>query len=722
MTMAVTDDRLAAIARIREDVRGELNKGQKPSLLAEALFELLVKAIENGALIGSQLSRDSAAAALSTTTKTNAFKRAVVRVAQALQISRPDDPTLMPASDDREGTACVEAAIAGIPHLVFVRGPSSEHRATRPDSLLRLTAEFRPIPPQIAGTSSQVPEADLYAVEPSEAPHPADLGDANSEPSSPVTAVTTTLGPKPLPPKGASKPPNERRSTGRVGFARLRHGARKFGALLFLLLGAGCVYAAVLSIIRTPTATASKVDVVTSGGVHLQYRGFQRDGTSPVCGCKEELDPNDWWGISSLAREVSMFRSGGPPYTKYVVTGAEPKQIQWLPGLFKTRAQIFILRQPFGGEGFNPRLLSSGKMPGGYEIVTLDEVDEAFIYIITKAPLRVNLLSKVPVFAMLPMANSEITAHRTVGSYASAASRVTITENYKPWIIPPSGELDEDGPYEFPIVDFVGPDVVFWTEHSADIVTEHKAYHYPQDGGIYLMGVFVTKPPFASRVGVMPLTDAQRNEDVTTLGIKTKTPILTKGGTFQIEIPNPVDQMRDYSQIYSYARAHPSLPVDNIPLTYHTFGGPSDKPPLTLPNDFGLKNEFSYPPIPPMAGFNVFGPLSSVKVDAAQGSLSEESGASAIRLNVPSTVELLDISGINRDRGILTLPADSKETIRLNLRATGDVFVDGKKRPLSPWTQRLAGTHVVYLFSAAGFLVVAIFLALTGFGRRQIAS
>ena len=504
-----------------------------------------------------------------------------------------------------------------------------------------------------------------------------------------------------------------------MGMRRISPFARKVIAFILLLLCAACTYAYIIAVRRTPTATASKVDVVTSGDVHLQYRGFQHDGTSPVCGCKEELDPNVWWGISSLAREVSMFRSGGPPYTKYVLTGAEPKQIQWLPGLFKTRAQIFILRQPFGGEGFSPRLLSSGKMPGGYEVVTMDEVDEAFIYIITKAPLHVNLLSKVPVFAMLPMANSEITAHRTVGLYASAASRVTITENYKPWIIPPSGELDEDGPYEFPIVDFVGPDVVFWTESAADIVTEHKAYHPPPDGGTYLMGVFVTKPPFTSRVGVMPLTDAERDEDVTTLGTKTKTPILTKGGTFQIEIPNPIDQMHDYSQIYSYARAHPTLPVDHIPLTYHAFAGPADKPPLILPGDFGFKNQFNYPPLPPLAGFNVFGPLSSVKVDAAQGLVAEESGESAIRLNVASTVELHDISLINPDRGILTLPTDSKDTIRLNLRATGNIFVDGTERLFSLWTRWLGGPRLAYLISAAGLLSLVISLALHRFGRRR---
>jgi hypothetical protein len=510
-----------------------------------------------------------------------------------------------------------------------------------------------------------------------------------------------------------------RRAALSIGIRRVSPFARRLIALILLLLCAACTYAYLIAVRRTPTAAASKVDVVTSGDVHLQYRGFQHDGTSPVCGCKEELDPNDWWGISSLAREVSMFRSGGPPYTKYVLTGAEPKQIQWQPGLFKTRAQIFVLKQPFGAEGFNPRLLSSGKMPGGYEVVTVDEVDEAFIYIITQAPLHVNLLSKVPVFAMLPMANSEITAHRTVGLYASAASRVTITENYKPWVIPPSKELDEDGPYEFPIVDFVGPDIVFWTESAADIVTEHKAYQHPLGGGTYLMGVFVTKPPFTSRVGVMPLTVAERDEDVTTLGMKTKTPILTKGGTFQIEIPNPIDQMHDYSQIYSYARAHPSLPVDHIPLIYHEFVGPPDKPPLILPDDFGFKNQFNYPPLPPLAGFNVFGPLSSVKVDGAHGSVSGESGESDMHLNSGSTVERHNISQVNPDRGILTLPTDSKDTIRLNLRATGDIFVDGRERLLSPWNRWLGGARIAYLISAAGLLMLAILLTLHGLGRRR---
>jgi hypothetical protein len=499
-----------------------------------------------------------------------------------------------------------------------------------------------------------------------------------------------------------------------MGLRRISPLARMLAAFVFLILGATCAYAFIISVIRTPTATAAKFDVVTTGDVHLRYRGFQHAGTSPVCGCDVEVDSNKWWGISSLARDLNMFRSGGPPYTKYVLSGPGPSDgIDWLPGLFKTTARIFILKQPFGGEGFNPQLLSTGKIPGGYEIVTTEEVEEAFIYFITAGPLHVHLFSKVPVFAMLPIEDSELTAHRSVGMYASAASRVIITENYKRWNIPSSGELVDDGRYEFPIVDFVGPDVLFWSEHPADIVTEHKAYHYPVDGGNYLIGIYVTKPPFTSRVGVMPLTVSQRNEDVTTLGTQIKTGFITEPGTFQIEIPNPVDQMHDYSQIYAYLKAHPKLPVDGIPMTTHTLqplDGPPNMPNLQYPDDYKFKNEFGYPPIPPMAGFNVFGPLLSLKTDSTHGSVSAESGDSVIRVNDGSAVELRNIAQINPDRGVLTLPSDSKDTIHVNLRATGDVFVNGKKTSLLHWTRWISAARVAYLVGIVCSLLFAILL------------
>jgi hypothetical protein len=508
-----------------------------------------------------------------------------------------------------------------------------------------------------------------------------------------------------------------------TGIRRVSPLARTLATLAFLLLAAACTYAFFNSVSRIPTAAAAKLDIVTTGDVHLRYRGFQREGTSPVCGCDVEVDPNKWWGISSLARDVSLFRSGGPPYTKYVLSGPGPSDgIDWQPGLFKTTARIFILKKPFGGEGFDPRFLSSGKIPGGYEIVTTEEVEEAVIYFITKEPLHVHLFSKVPVFAMLPIEDSELTVHRSIGMYASEASRVILTEHYKRWNIPSNGELVDDGRYEFPIVDFVGPDVVFWSEHPADIVTAHKAYHYPVDGGDYLIGIYVTKPPFTSRVGVMPLTVSQRNEDVTTLGTQTKTGFITEPGTFQIEIPNPVDQMHDYSQIYAYVKAHPKLPVDHIPMMYHTFeavNGPPDLPKAELPNDYKFKNEFGYPPIPPMAGFNIFGPLLSLKTDSAHGSVSAEHGESAIRVNDGSAVELRNISQINPDRGILTSPADSKDTMHVNLRATGDVFVNGKENSLLPWTRRLSGAGLAYVVGAVCSLLFAVLLMLSRFRRPR---
>jgi hypothetical protein len=149
--MSSTDDKLAAIKRVREAVYSRLNpqrvdEDARPYLLAKLLFDDLESAVRNGVPIGAQLSRATAARELNTSTSSNTFINAIKTVANALRQCRPDDPTLMPEDDDSVGVAAVEALMDGALHLVVVRGPTHAHRnASKSDRMLRLQVDFRPL-------------------------------------------------------------------------------------------------------------------------------------------------------------------------------------------------------------------------------------------------------------------------------------------------------------------------------------------------------------------------------------------------------------------------------------------------------------------------------------------------------------------------------------------------------------------------------------------------
>jgi hypothetical protein len=686
---------LAALTSLRNRVLKGRQQGKAPKWLATLLFEDLEAAITKNEipearsrteltalwkdlLLRSAGDRIPRAPDYKDTLWDLAYKNvddAIPEVAERLAKATDDkDPTTQGRPKASFARAIAKFRVGEATWALQVSGPLHDDSVDRGRPNIRLLPEIVPVPP-----------------------------DSSNQKSVPKLAA----------------PANKRRRTNPgVG--------QRFALLLFLILSALSLFAFVRAGSSLP-AIPAKLEVSTADSVHFRYAGLRHENFSPVCGCKNELDPNDWWGISALARDVSMFRSGGAPYTKYVITGAVPTKIEWEPGFFKMSATVFVLREPVGGEGFDPRLLLSRRVPSGYEIVRMEDVEEAFLYIITKQPVHVKLLGKVPLVALLPRGNSEMTVKRTIGMFAAAGSRVTFTENYKPWIVPVSrraedGLVDDDPSYTFPIIDFVGPEVVYWTENDADVISEHKAYLHPKDGGRYITGIFVTRPPFASRVAAMPLTQAERDEDVAALNSQTKTPFVDAAGTFQVEIPNPVEQTAEYSEVYSYAKRHPVLPVDASLAFNKIMADPTDRSKrelsADLPNNYKLKDEFRYPPIPPRAGFNLFGPLSTLSVENARGSVACAVG-SPLRFDSGSLIELRNIQAISHDRGILTLPSERRDTIHVSFDATGDVFSNERKLSLLPWTSSIRGLRGVYLACAATSSIIVIALMLQRMRRRR---
>src|ERR1043165_2645005 len=495
---------------------------------------------------------------------------------------------------------------------------------------------------------------------------------------------------------------------------RIRH--RAWPLLVSVLAAAAFTWALVASLNR-PEPSEVRLDLSTTDSVHLAWGNLQAFGISPVCGCPNEVDPNEWWGISGLARNVGLERIGGGPYTKYSLFGPGASEVRVTPDAFKTSARVFVVKHSFGHEGFDARLLLSGKLPDGYQIVTMEDIEEPFISIIAKSHIHVDILGKVPAFAMLPLEGSNVFIDREVGMYADAPSRLRITEHYSGWPHKFAKRPIDSRIEEFPAVDFVGPDIVFWTDsdHNADIVTPQKVFHGPRPSENEVIGVFITKPPFATRVSIMPLTERERDREVAAPNPKFTYPSLHDDGGVRLTILNPADVAREYSDIREFAQRHPVMAVTGIPLwpseipveDINNPGGPIYRG--RVPPGTKTRMEFRYPPLPPQAGFNVFGPLFTLGINKAVGSVSL-GHSRAISLD-QSIVEMGNFSEINRDRGVLALPVDRNDAIKANFRATGDVFVDGKalSRPLQ--LSSLSGREIGYLTGALVSFALAIFFA-----------
>lgn len=87
---------------------------------------------------------------------------------------------------------------------------------------------------------------------------------------------------------------------------------------------------------------------------------------------------------------------------------------------------------------------------------------------------------------------------------------------------------------------------------------------------------------------------------------------------------------------------------------------------------------FRYPPIPPNRGFNIFGPISSMKFSRAVGSLAL--GSRQVDIKVPSLLDFQDIQSLNIEKeGVLTVPIQlntAEEKAKILLQATSQTFLN----------------------------------------------
>jgi hypothetical protein len=277
-------------------------------------------------------------------------------------------------------------------------------------------------------------------------------------------------------------------------------------------------------------------------------------------------------------------------------------------------------------------------------------------------------------------------------------------------------------PQAYPVGDFLGPDVVIWS--SGSIRVPGTQFARPAAPGV-ITALRITKRSFSTRIGVVPVS----NEDLRTLhSAYAEKPRRAQrmialgaaydGGRVTVTVKKPLGS-RAYERVRRYASAHRLIWItglaDPLSLPNGTFvnapkngGAP---PPATY------REQERFPPLPRFLGFNIFGPLRSVRFRQVSGHLSI--GDRSIDLSGGPDVELGRVRGLRNagDEQLLSAPlATSRRSASLQFRAVGSVRVNGALQ--TTWLHR-HGSVFEALSVAIG--IIGFVLAAISFARGSAA-
>lgn len=451
----------------------------------------------------------------------------------------------------------------------------------------------------------------------------------------------------------------------------------------------------------------------------VRYAGQQSNGYSPLCGCVAEKRPEEWWGLAFVARAATLTNNCGCPFTKFTITGAAPTTIRWKRETYRVTAIVEMVDAPAAmSDSDFDTLLAGRTVPAGAKVLWSSPVESDEISLVTKGHIHVSLRGDTPMAAWLPRETSTISVESRPGVFNSAPGHTVIRESYQPWpeaLLAHIRQQPQDlAGGEYPLADFLGPDVVFWSDDADALLntTQFTKRAPAIEGRTTFTIVHVTKPPFSARVAVMPYPQRDYDADVQrkdpSHGLINHT--VEDAGSVEMKLYDLDVQQRDASAAYSKLAARDKVWIDDIPNTAATLvpilpdGSDDLKHPVHLPPY--RAEEFRYPPGPTRPGINVFGPLRMLALEGARGEIGL--GANQrVSLSVPSTMELRKIRDVRRELGAVRMPVPgSRDAPTLTIDASADLYVDGKEMPersllLRRWRTILASVFAVAAVFAA---------------------
>ncbi len=430
------------------------------------------------------------------------------------------------------------------------------------------------------------------------------------------------------------------------------------------------------------TPTEIRAELTGLGDIEFTYSGKQSSAISPLCGCYSELPREAWRGITFPARYLQINREGSKPLTGYMMTAAEPDNINWRSSTFQLQGTIYTFALP-ETDNFDPRVLLNDEFPQTYRVLNTKKYDNAhYFMIVSQQGLNIALLGDTPLGSWIPTDESKVVIkYQREGMHLNAPNVAVIEEKYKNT----EANVETVTVPNVPLGDFLGPNVIFWSEDKlAVIIARDDILQLNQSlqKGEKVIQAIVTQPSFSVRLGVDPMEKELVDSYLEDLrnynslpnqerrkGSSVKTMVVGQldDGQVTVSITNPEKQSEEFDVVYN--RMKENDVVDRrIEIDADMDGKPYKK---------SLIMNFRYPPIPPNRGFNIFGPISSIKFSRAVGSLAL--GSRNVDIKVPSMLDFREIQSLDIEKGVFTVPIQlntAEEKAKIQLKATSQTYLN----------------------------------------------
>jgi hypothetical protein len=367
---------------------------------------------------------------------------------------------------------------------------------------------------------------------------------------------------------------------------------------------------------------------------------------------------------------------------------------------------------------FDPRwLLSPRTLKAHGHVVKQRIIEAAFLNLVTANELHVALLGQTPVAAWIPFPGSHVAIDETPTAFPAEAGLQRLVERY-PRNIGDEARTEATTLQRYPLGDFLGPDVVVWTDDPTAGVLG-RDLERSDEAKEHLSGVVtafrITGSTYSTRIAAVPLsTDARKGleqeaRDDPAGARKTMFSESSDDGEIQLTVDVPVTP-DEYTNMRRRLAADDTVAVKSHWDSYEVDNATGKTTPMTGP----VVEVERYPPLPSNAGFNLFGPMLKLVLHDARGALMF--GDRAVNLEAPSIVSLSGIGVLHRpssDQSVAVPMASSGHRADLQFSTVGTVTVNDETET-SYLRRHRSGIESITLIATVGGVALALLQVLVG--------
>jgi len=407
-----------------------------------------------------------------------------------------------------------------------------------------------------------------------------------------------------------------------------------------------------------------------------------------------------WRGITFAARRLQVANVTEAQRTAFWVMAAEPSKLDWSPTLFRPRFRVLQLSVA-GQKTLGPLDILNAATTLGVGIVediTLADQDAAAL--VTDRPVVVMLPGNYPVAAYIPVENSRVSITQRESTFPNDQEPPLIREDY-----PASrdrvdhvGNVVSGDAMAYPMMDFVGTETILVTEDpSAAFVSANRRYSL---NAISVQGrksvtAIVVDSPFSTRISAMPFGETVDKLPVADPALEPMRSKFTQPdlparplgpgeeivnvGAGPVDLPTDVEPRRR-------GNLEVTILESLVPSEYSRLEQSLKRSDMVWAHDIRSRaqeldhhsEDFRYPPIPPVGGFNVFGLLAQLALHVKRGRIMV--GAGTVPIDAPSVVEFKEILAFTPRRNVIPIPLvvnGLEQSLDYSVEATSKLSVNG---------------------------------------------